>query len=247
MTIEMSQLVWGPGGAPRVLLIHGVTSSAQVWWLVASRLAMLGVEVVAVDLRGHGSSPRTESYRMDDFVADLEAHLSKAPAYDLIVGHSLGGVVTVLSETGGVPLCLLDPPIKTADLVGFSDSILSERQLNLDEVAQQHPGWHPDDVYWKWWSAAAMTQGTVERWVSDCVPWNITSALERLHVPTRLLVADPAAGGLILDSHLEPIEDHPHIMLQRAAGLGHSLQRDDPDLVVGLIAAVADVDPSVGV
>lgn len=235
MTIEMPQLVWGPGQPRRVLLVHGVTSSAHVWWLVASRLSRRGVEVVAVDLRGHGSSPRTETYRMQDFAGDLEAHLASSPGYDLIVGHSLGGVVAASADTGLTPLCLLDPPINTDELVGFADAILGERDASLDEVAAQHPAWHSDDTYWKWWSAQAMTQSTAERWVRDCLPWDITHALQSLEVETQLLAADPAAGGLIPRSHLEPITDHPHVTLNHAPGLGHSLQRDDPELVVDLI------------
>ncbi|HZZ48199.1 MAG TPA: alpha/beta fold hydrolase, partial [Pseudonocardia sp.] len=46
-----------PGGAARpVLLVHGMSSNARLWDGVAERLAAAGHPVVAVDLRGHGTS-----------------------------------------------------------------------------------------------------------------------------------------------------------------------------------------------
>ena len=45
----------GASGRP-VLLVHGLSSNARLWDLVALRLAGAGHPVLAVDLRGHGSS-----------------------------------------------------------------------------------------------------------------------------------------------------------------------------------------------
>jgi pimeloyl-ACP methyl ester carboxylesterase len=44
-----------PGGLP-VLLVHGLASNARVWDEVAAPLAAGGRQVLAVDLRGHGTS-----------------------------------------------------------------------------------------------------------------------------------------------------------------------------------------------
>lgn len=231
----MSRLVWQPGGSPRVLLLHGVTSSAQVWWQIGSRLGNAGVESVAVDLRGHGASPRTETYLMDDFVSDVEHHLADTPGYDLIVGHSLGGVIATLADTGEVPLFLIDPPINTEELPGFADDILAERNPSLEDIVAQHPGWHPEDVYWKWWSSQAITEATLQRWVIDCVPWDITSALAGASSPTRLVVADHTAGGLILPSQLDAVITNPMITFHDLPGLCHSPHRDQPQLVLDLI------------
>lgn len=45
----------GDGAAP-VLLVHGLSSNARLWDEVAAQLAAEGHPVVAVDLRGHGTS-----------------------------------------------------------------------------------------------------------------------------------------------------------------------------------------------
>jgi len=45
----------GPAGVP-VLLVHGLASNARVWDGVAAQLVAAGRQVLAVDLRGHGTS-----------------------------------------------------------------------------------------------------------------------------------------------------------------------------------------------
>ncbi len=111
---------------PLALLIHGVTSSSRTWWRVAPELVRRGYRVLAVDLRGHGESPRiTEGLVLGDLSADvLETLLAKErvpgkgqhPAadgqgvggttesapIDLVVGHSLGALVA-LDLLGKVP------------------------------------------------------------------------------------------------------------------------------------------------
>src|SRR5262245_26714715 len=49
-----SALTWGDPDARPLLLVHGVTASAAIWWRVGPRLAATGRRVVAVDLPGHG-------------------------------------------------------------------------------------------------------------------------------------------------------------------------------------------------
>ena len=67
--IELRVLRWQPpldsgtvaaSGAP-FLLVHGLASNARLWDGVARRLASAGHSAVAVDLRGHGRSPRPRS------------------------------------------------------------------------------------------------------------------------------------------------------------------------------------------
>jgi len=58
--------------APLALLIHGVTSSSRTWWRLAPELVRQGFRVLAVDLRGHGASPRVgEGLVLGDLSADV--------------------------------------------------------------------------------------------------------------------------------------------------------------------------------
>lgn len=91
----------GDPGAPPVLLLHGITSSAATWaWIVPHLVAEH--RVVRLDLRGHGRSGRTPgAYRFPDYVADATAVCEEvlgAPA--VVVGHSLGGgTAAALAQT----------------------------------------------------------------------------------------------------------------------------------------------------
>lgn len=85
---------WGEGDRTAVLL-HGSMGSADSWWRVGPALAETGWRVLALDLPGHGRSPRdprlTVPRAARAVVATLRARSVVAPG--LAVGHSYGGVV----------------------------------------------------------------------------------------------------------------------------------------------------------
>jgi len=84
------------GAGPPLVLVHGVTLAAGVW---APQLAALGGtrRVIAVDLRGHGESVAgTEGYAFDRMADDLlEVMAARRVAGATLVGHSMGGMVTL--------------------------------------------------------------------------------------------------------------------------------------------------------
>ena len=84
------------GSGPPVVLIHGITSSSQVWELVGPRLARHHT-VLAPDLLGHGQSAKPRGdYSMGAFasgIRDLVVSLELGRV--TVVGHSLGGGVAM--------------------------------------------------------------------------------------------------------------------------------------------------------
>lgn len=85
-------------GSRTAVLIHGIMSDSRAWHRVTSELEQRGFRVLAVDLAGHGASPRSRRYSprawATDVVETLQPLLSGPP--DLVMGHSLGGLVASL-------------------------------------------------------------------------------------------------------------------------------------------------------
>jgi pimeloyl-ACP methyl ester carboxylesterase len=91
------------GSGPRsAALVHGAGAAGDAWRDFARILVdRHDLTVLTLDLRGHGSSPRADSYRFDDFAADLVETLPTG--LDFLVGQSLGGRVTALASAALAP------------------------------------------------------------------------------------------------------------------------------------------------
>lgn len=93
----MKLAVHETGTGPRtVVLIHGIMSDHRAWHRVSLELEDQGFRIIAVDLAGHGGSPRSRRYSprawADDVVETVQPLLSgRRP--DVIMGHSLGALV----------------------------------------------------------------------------------------------------------------------------------------------------------
>ncbi len=84
-----------------VALLHGLAEHARRYDALAARLAAAGIELVAIDLRGHGCSPgrRTWVDRFDQYLDDADALVSFARREDVplfLMGHSMGGAIAAL-------------------------------------------------------------------------------------------------------------------------------------------------------
>jgi pimeloyl-ACP methyl ester carboxylesterase len=89
---------WGTEGKPPMILVHGGLDHARSWDWVAKALRD-DFHIYALDLRGHGNSAWAPGalYSVAEHLLDLSALadiIGNMPLH--IIGHSLGGVVTLL-------------------------------------------------------------------------------------------------------------------------------------------------------
>lgn len=103
--ISQLNAVWlREGEADRlpIVLIHGFAADLNSWrGLFAG--ASLGHPILALDLPGHGNSPRVVPESIDDIAAAVEATLAALGVTScLLVGHSLGGAVATVTAARGV-------------------------------------------------------------------------------------------------------------------------------------------------
>jgi pimeloyl-ACP methyl ester carboxylesterase len=88
--------VYGPEGAPAIVLAHGITQQIRAWAYQIQDLSSR-YRVIAYDQRGHGQSGRVaeSGYTIDALGQDLQAVLDATLAdgeQAVLAGHSMGGI-----------------------------------------------------------------------------------------------------------------------------------------------------------
>ncbi len=110
-------LSWGRSGSPGLVFVHGGAAHAQ-WWSFIAPLFAEDWHAVALHLSGHGDSGRREAYSHELWAEEVMAVAEAAgfPGPPVIVGHSLGGMVTIqTAATHGDVLAgavIVDAPVR---------------------------------------------------------------------------------------------------------------------------------------
>lgn len=229
---ELARTEWG-SGVRKVLLVHGLSSHSGTWWRIGPSLASLGCTVTAVDLRGHGRSPHSTSYALDDVASDVAALDQR---WDLIVGHSMGGPVATLVSLRGEQgrLLLLDPVFDVAD--SDFDDLLDDQVAELEnenpnEIQELYPRWHIEDCRQKAIAVGLTSLEAVAGYLRDNQPFHFFDMLNQCRIETLILGSDPVDGTLFQPESMHEIHNQL-ITYRMVVGCGHSIPRERPDLVV---------------
>ena len=249
---------WGEPAAPPVLLVHGVTSNAGIWWRVGPAIAAAGYRVTAIDMPGHGRAPHTASWstRFIDTAGDLARFIRAAgmAGSDLrVVGHSWGAMVAAhLPAAGLAPakLVLLDPPALThARMVALTEQPTERTYDTIEEAAAAvraaNPGWSGGDVAAKARSLTEFNADLVLAVLRGNGDWD--SGMAGLRHPNAaassvfLIRGEWSTGGFIPDSKVPSIERQlgaDHVIT--IEGGPHSPQRTHPEAtVLAILRALA--------
>jgi acylglycerol lipase len=108
--VELPLYRWPVAGTRRatVALLHGLAEHAGRYAALAERLNAAGIELLAIDLRGHGQAPgkRARIDRFDDYLLDAEGLLGGAAREGgplFLMGHSMGGAIAALYAIERLP------------------------------------------------------------------------------------------------------------------------------------------------
>lgn len=250
--VTLPRLHWGPTESDRrALLVHGLGSSAHTMWRVAESLADAGWSVDAVDLRGHGDAPRTSSYRIDEFAADLatthprgasddpgseDAHpTTQRGTWNLVVAHSIGGAATVVAAAAhprwAERLVLLDPALhaneQARDAIRHRQ-LAAKDAITIESATAENPLWHPLDVELRVRAVHAASRFALEHAVLDNPDWDALPHLPHLTQPTLVIAGDADRGALFADDLAAQALAANPLIEQRIVPAGHNVHRDAP-------------------
>lgn len=225
-------------GSPTFLLLHGLSSNARTWDLVAPRLAEAGFSAIAVDQRGHGLSGKPESgYDFGTITTDLH-ELVGALGLDrpILAGQSWGGNV-VLDAAARYPgisrgLVFVDggflelgsrgtweeisQELRPPDLAGLPRAALAEM------IAESFPRWVPEGVEMTLGNFEHFEDGTVRPWLAlrhhmailrALYDQDVDALFPQVNVPVLICPADDGSDWT---------ESKRTLVERAAAGLAHS-------------------------
>jgi pimeloyl-ACP methyl ester carboxylesterase len=254
--IPFSAISWGKADGRPLVLLHGVTASAQIWWRVGPALAATGRRVVAVDLPGHGlTGSWRDHHRFRDNAADVAAWIREAGLVtaDLqVVGHSWGAMTAAALPRAGVrpaTLVLLDPPAVSHARISQMASDPNEMPVRdraeaIRRLTRANPDWSIGDIEAKADALVRLDVDAARAVLLDNGDWD--GGLADLTDPstagiaTWIIRADPVAGGYLADDRLpafEAIVGAEHVIT--LAGAPHAPQRTHAaDTVRALLLAL---------
>lgn len=119
---------------PPLLFVHGAWHGAWCWdEYFLPYFAEQGYAAYAPSLRGHGKSEapaRFQWTRISDYVADVAAVVDQLPAPPVMIGHSMGGLVTQkYLEDHHLPAAVLLAPVPVGGVLGTALRILRRHPL----------------------------------------------------------------------------------------------------------------------
>lgn len=220
--IPFSAIEWGPDGSRPLVLLHGVTASARIWWRVGPALAATGRHVVAVDLPGHGLTGHWRGHhRFADNAADVAAWIRAAGLDEprlQVVGHSWGAMTAAALPRAGIhpaTLVLLDPAAVAHAVIARmaedpSEQPSHDRDETLARLRRANPAWSTGDIEAKADALLQLDADAARSVLLDNDDWD--GGLADLTHPaadgiaTWLIRADPAAGGYFPDDRLPAFE-----------------------------------------
>jgi pimeloyl-ACP methyl ester carboxylesterase len=251
---------WEPGGTARgrVVLLHGMMSTAATWWRAGPALAARGWAVDALDLPGHGDSPRSARPLDLDVLVDGTAGRLGGPV-DLLVGHSLGAVVAI-ALAGRHPaaaraLVAEDPPSRTrpdhaailaAGIEADARLVAHDRQRLVRREREANPAWADEDVEHSVDGIAAADTAALAAGLRGELAWDLPAMVAAVPVPLLVLAARTGDGFIEHGGSALQGPDREAVRAQlppdRFVVLdgGHCLHRDLPARWVEVVGGFAD-------
>jgi len=235
------------GGAPSLVLLHGLTGSGACWTPVARALDG-DDDVVMPDARGHGQSGKPyHGYGYADLAGDVIGLIAalglSAP---VLAGHSMGGLTAAVAAcrigSGLRGLVLIDPTFISLEWqrdVHESDVAEQHRRVlasGKTEIVEQLRLRHPKRSAEMIDLIADARLATTPSAFDVLAPSNpeYRGLIREIQAPILLVLGE--RGVVSLDTARELQALNPRLRHEMIPDVGHGLVYDRPDLLAGVIA-----------
>lgn len=233
--MELHVREWGHGDRVAVLL-HGMMGSSDSWWRVAPALADRGYRVLAIDLPGHGLSPRDVDLTVERAASAVvaTAALWGGSAPTLAIGHSFGGLVLAagIGELHPERTVLVDAP--TSSRGGWDrEEVRAEyeqdrRARTFEELRRTHPHYGEQDA-------------RVEARAAELFDPDTAAALASANggswpVPAGTIIIRAAPSDYVSDEAAELMRSKG-VIIHDIPGAAHSIWYSHYDQFVALLLA----------
>lgn len=221
--MRLATHTWGAAGDRVALLIHGMMADHRTWRRVGPALADQGYHVLALDLPGHGRSPRAAGpdgarrYHVDDMARGVAAACPGGA--HLAIGHSLGALVLERAIHRGLAVgrAIYSDPAWRSDPHDLS-SARAYQHATHEEIRAANPRWE---------------DAAVDDEVQCLQVWD-PDTLTALEPPPGLPASARTVSLVLLADPSERVPPPQQEQLRARGfatatvpGTGHSMHRDD--------------------
>lgn len=238
--------------APVALLLHGITGSSGTWWRVGPVLADAGWRVIALDLPGHGDSPRIDApMKVADWAAAVRETVAGEPI-DLAVGHSAGGgtlLEAVAEEPGFARRVVLEDPPGAGDAARPDWATHLEREVAAARrdparferlLLRENPTWLPGDATD---AVAALRASDIEA-IAEMerrgMGYRVAEIVPTVTVSALLMLAEEERSALGGEARRAVLDGARPTMTVRHFATGHVIHRDAFEDYVATVIAWAN-------
>lgn len=206
----------GPVNAPTILFLHGSGQTRQSWSGALAEAVNRGYRAISLDLRGHGDSDWAPDgqYSLDRFAADLRHVIKHIGVEPILVGASLGGLVSMMIAAAPPPkvraLVLVDITARIEvsganEVIAFMDSA-PDGFASLEEAAAAVAAYLPHRprppstnglkrnlrlrngrYYWHWDPAFMQMGRDAQSRINATGPSPLESVARAVSIPTLLI------------------------------------------------------------
>jgi pimeloyl-ACP methyl ester carboxylesterase len=272
--LKLAATAMGKEDRAPILFLHGLGQTRQAWDLTMGIVARSGWRTYSIDLRGHGESewdPKGD-YTIDPLCRDCIEFVESLPATPVIVGASLGGIISLLNEASitkgfsrGLILVDVTPQMNQLGVERIKNFMRSglDGFSSLEEaaaaIAQYIPSRKPSlntnglrkvlrekNGRWYWHWDPLLLSDTRNHEVDVDIPKKLEGALEKVDVPVMLvrgLLSDVVDDSSVADF----IKRKPSAKLINIPDASHMIAGDKNDVFTASVMEFLNqfkIDPS---